>query len=325
MWSLWILCCFLLSAIPNLVFAGAKPFREDGKWGFVDPEDGRVLVRPQYEGLAAFDNSTYRAMYKGLYGVIDGNNQVIVPFRYSQLDREGSHYRACVAKYEKSQYVSEKFGKLDIPGKAKRSDTSCGILDLDGNELIPFEYIVLYESDVKGIFVAGKGRLKSSSYEYRPVRPENFENLRVGIIDIHNNELLPMEYDWVERVEGTRDGKTVVHARKGLRELRVELTETERKSGHPEERGILTRGKGSVSFRFPGGNELVFEDAFDYRNGYARVKKDGKWGYIDGKGNLVVEPKYDYAWDSDGMKAVVRFEDGSTRHVDMNGRVLEEP
>ena len=35
-----------------------------------------------------------------------------------------------------------------------------------------------------------------------------------------------------------------------------------------------------------------YEDAWSYRDGYAAVKKDGKWGYINSQaGKLVIEPK----------------------------------
>ena len=38
-----------------------------------------------------------------------------------------------------------------------------------------------------------------------------------------------------------------------------------------------------------------YEDAKNFSDGYAAVKKDGKWGYIDESGNVVVDFKYDWA------------------------------
>lgn len=39
--------------------------------------------------------------------------------------------------------------------------------------------------------------------------------------------------------------------------------------------------------------ECDYEDASSFQNSLAAVKKDGKWGYIDEEGNLVVEPKFE--------------------------------
>ena len=46
----------------------------------------------------------------------------------------------------------------------------------------------------------------------------------------------------------------------------------------------------------------VFLDAESFENGYAAVKTEKGWGYIDEKGNFAVEPKYTDAWavGSDG-------------------------
>lgn len=80
-------------------------------------------------------------------------------------------------------------------------------------------------------------------------------------------------------------------------------------------------------FRTTGGEtvmEPVFEDAWDFKNGYARVKKDGKWGFVAESGKVVVEPKYDYVWDFDGGRAKVRLDDGTVAFIDPAGKRLEE-
>ena len=41
--------------------------------------------------------------------------------------------------------------------------------------------------------------------------------------------------------------------------------------------------------------EPKFDDASDFSDGCAQVELDGKWGFIDTKGNFVIEPKFDYA------------------------------
>ena len=39
--------------------------------------------------------------------------------------------------------------------------------------------------------------------------------------------------------------------------------------------------------------DYIYDDATQQNEyGYAAIKKDGKWGSIDSKGNIVIEPKY---------------------------------
>lgn len=41
--------------------------------------------------------------------------------------------------------------------------------------------------------------------------------------------------------------------------------------------------------------EAEFEDAKSFQNGYAPIKKNGKWGYIDMNGNIVIRPVFQQA------------------------------
>ena len=47
-----------------------------------------------------------------------------------------------------------------------------------------------------------------------------------------------------------------------------------------------------------------YEEVGRFNDGYAPVKVDGKWGYINKTGEIVVEPKYDWAGISNEGVAV---------------------
>ena len=47
-----------------------------------------------------------------------------------------------------------------------------------------------------------------------------------------------------------------------------------------------------------------YEEVGRFNDGYAPVKADGKWGYINKTGEIVVEPKYDWAGISNEGVAV---------------------
>ncbi len=53
--------------------------------------------------------------------------------------------------------------------------------------------------------------------------------------------------------------------------------------------------------------EGQFEDVLDFQNGYAAVKEDGKWGFIDTTGKTVIDYKYDGAKSFSNNRACVRL------------------
>ncbi|WP_027624782.1 WG repeat-containing protein [Clostridium lundense] len=63
-----------------------------------------------------------------------------------------------------------------------------------------------------------------------------------------------------------------------------------------------------------------------FENGYAEIKKDGKYGFIDKKGQLVIETRFDRVWrgfNKEGF-AIVR-QDNKDGIIDKNGDFLIKP
>lgn len=78
--------------------------------------------------------------------------------------------------------------------------------------------------------------------------------------------------------------------------------------GFSEEMGIF-KSDGYYGFLNTRGKEAIkakYDEAKDFRNGYARVEKEDKYGYVDKKGKEVIPVQYDYAIGnySDGLFCV---------------------
>jgi outer membrane protein assembly factor BamD len=70
--------------------------------------------------------------------------------------------------------------------------------------------------------------------------------------------------------------------------------------------------------------EPQYEEALPFSDFLAAVKKDGKWGFINGEGKFVIEPRFENAFlFSDGAAAVE--ENGKWGFVNRSGKYLVQP
>ena len=68
--------------------------------------------------------------------------------------------------------------------------------------------------------------------------------------------------------------------------------------------------------------EARYDDAGPFSQGLAAVNIDGKWGYIDLNGNMVIDPVYKSAWAfHEGYARVLPF-DGPDQFIDRQGTAM---
>ena len=66
-----------------------------------------------------------------------------------------------------------------------------------------------------------------------------------------------------------------------------------------------------------------FDDARDFKEGFAAVQKGWQWGYINTKGEQIVECKFDGAGNFSEGFAVV-FKDGKCGYINTKGEQIVE-
>ena len=191
-----------------------------------------------------------------------------------------------------------------IFGKANKY----GVMKVSGEVLVDAEYDDLKEART-GIFIAKKGE-------------------KYGIIDINKQEKLPFEYSSISynkkadiyvaedsnfnssilnnNLETKITGILVeLNETKGYLKLRIndeykyynfKFEEKQETDIFPNRTLFLSKKDGKYGFVDKTGKvvvDYIYDDATEQNDyGFAGIKKDGKWGSIDIKGNVVQEPTY---------------------------------
>jgi len=147
-----------------------------------------------------------------------------------------------------------------------------------------------------------------------------------GFIDVKGQLVIPMRYDSVGSfscgLAQVKEGNRIHFIdKKGVKKLT--LSSYDYVGNFSEDLAIhYKHGKKSIGFMNTQGAiviPLIYEDAKDFHEGLAAVKKDGKYGYIDKTGKVIIPFIYDSADDFNDGKAKVRIGDREM-YIDKKGR-----
>ncbi len=299
--------------------------KKDGKFGIIDNE-GKLVIEPQYADIDILgqDNKSGFIVKNedGKYGIVDYSNNKILEQKYEAIQKVYGNDLYVVTLEGKQKLVNKEDADILTQGfdSIKQilssqenavifvKDSKCGVMNVNGEVLINAEYDDLKETKV-GTFIAKK----SDKY---------------GIIDINKTEKLPFEYASIiynekadiyitedsnfnsnilnNSLETKVSGILVeLNDNKGYLKMRIDdsykyynfkFEEKSEKDIFPNKTLFLSKNNGKYGYVDKTGNVLVdyiYDDAIEQNDyGYCAVKKDGKWGSIDSKGVVVQEPIY---------------------------------
>jgi len=211
---------------------------KDKKYGLLDA-DFNTLILPTYDKLISLEGRCFIACKNHLYGIIDLKESIILDFNYSDIFTTAYNSKAIVkdlnGKYfsfdfKKDLLISLPYNKI-LPASSnsykapsvgsfnqfksiincveieyedlemKRYKGKWGIINADGSIKIPNEYDYIDFLRNPQYFKVCKGDLQFR-IEEDDSRLIAF-NAKWGVVDINNNIIVPIEYDWVNELEAT--------------------------------------------------------------------------------------------------------------------------
>ena len=294
---------------------------KDNKKGLVN-STGNVIINNEYNNILALTDQ-YEDGYivennDNKYGIVGTNKKVIVPIEYEEI------------KNIKSQdnYIVKENGKLEI---YNASSSEKVIIDVDNAKDINNDNVIIEKSGKFGIInLSGEVKIEAKYDELSHIFANYYiakiDN-KYGIIDSEENQKVDFIYtniiyrkdtDFIEaEVENSIDSNLID------RNFDIKLT------------GIISEinvSKGYMKIRI--GNEykyynFKFEEKTNIQllkdNTLFLDKKDGKYGYINKDGIVVVNYIYDDAMEQNACGYSAIKKDGKWGAIDSTGKVIVEP
>ena len=296
---------------------------KDNKKGLVSIA-GTVIIPNEYEQISALTDS-YEDGYivknsDGKLGVIGTNKKILLPIQYNEIKNV----------YENNIYAVKEDSTLKLINT--KTDTEV-TLNYDDISEINDGYAIVKKSDKYGLItVTGEEKISpqydSLSYIYQNYYIAKKENT-YGIIDKDNSEKVEFKYNYISYVKDadilladTTSANTdlldsnfnvkltgvlsEINVNKGYLKIRensnyqyYNFKFEKKKNTEIFTTNTLFLAKKDGKFGYVDKNGVVvinyiYDDATEQNaSGFVAVKKDGKWGAINSKGQTVVEPKYE--------------------------------
>lgn len=256
------------------------------QFGFVD-QQGQEVIKPKFDYASSFKNGFSLIAIKGKYGVLSIRGALAIPPRYEDIKRQkNSLVKTHDGKKYEQALLSARGDLLIAPGTYDSIQHIIGgIYQIRKDHKVGY-----YNRNLESLFLP----IEYDSIIY--IRSQVFQvqyDGKWGLVNRQNEVIVPIIYN------------------------KLNFQET----------GLVRAISKSLDNYLVGdeGKVLVEPDAYqevnDFKEGLARVRKNGKYGYINQKGNLTIPIKYTQATDFyQGKARVIQGE--KIKIIDQSGKSL---
>lgn len=250
------------------------------------------LNSTSYEYVAAIHGGAVQVMREGLWGVAKSDGSLMIPCEYSRVSTFYSD-RAIVMQNEEIFAVDRNNNRIAL---LRAYAEAFGNFAEDRVPLL----INGRWTRATGEFILGAAAFEDIG-TYSGGYAAAKENGLWGVVDLASGWLVPAEYDEIIMDElGRCYAQGAVFTRKGdsvhMRIGNAQVGESYEDARPFSEEGFAAVKKnGKWGFIDAGGNmriDFIFDDALSFGQHLAAVKIDELWGYISLSGDVVIEPVF---------------------------------
>ena len=290
----------------------------DNKKGISD-NSGNIIAEPTYSDVQALTDR-YEDGYivknsKGLNGVINYNKKQTLDCKYSKIENIYGNEMYFVTENNNKEVIKS-------GGEIVVKNNFDSVNEINTN-------ITYKKSNKYGVMTtSGEIKLKPEFDDLKFLYNNKYiakKDGRYGVIDLDNNTIVNFDYDNIKYlsdegfIEADKENTTYlmntdfeikcqgivseINSKNKYIKIRVNdeykyynfrLEEKDIKDIYPANTLFLSKQNGKYGFVNKKGIVIVdyiYDDATEQNEyGYSAIKKDGKWGAIDSEGKIVVEP-----------------------------------
>lgn len=299
--------------------------KKDGKFGIVNDE-GKVIVENNYSDVTNLGNDDKAGFIvkneEGKSGIVSYSGSKLLDTKYDGIEKTYGNDMYVIKEGETQKLIdkdgkeilTEGFDKISSILKNKdngvifEKDKKYGVMKLTGEVTINPEYELLEEAK-DGTFVAKKegkygvidlSNAEKVEFKYLLVTYNPKADMYIAEDAEANSNLINSDFE--VKLTGILNE---LNEEKGYLKIRVnneykyynfKFEEKQAKDVLPSNTLFLSKKDGKYGYVDKDGTvvvEHIYDDAKEQNAcGFAAVKKDGKWGAIDSKGKVAIDTKY---------------------------------
>lgn len=298
---------------------------KDGKIGLLN-EEGQEILPNQYteiKGLGKDNKSGFIVKKEdGKYGIVDYANQTILEAKYEGIDKiyGNDMYvvkqagKQILVKKDGTEVLSVGYDEIkEILKNAENGiiyvkDGKYGIMRQNGEIAIPNEYEELKEAKSGTLIIkqGGKYGIMDMQKEiktqptYTSITYNEKANIYIAEKEDFSNDIIDATFTVKQSgvLTDLNEEKGYLELKQGEEYKYYNFKFEEKNITEIHTSNTLYKSKKDGKYGFVDKNgkviiDYIYDDATEQNiYGYSGIKKDGKWGAIDNKGNIVQEPTY---------------------------------
>ena len=293
---------------------------KNGQYGVTKNEN--QVLNNEYQSIHYDANNQILVIEKSKkYGVVNLEAKEILPMEYGQIDVTGNYL---YAKKDNEVIVYNKDGaKTNISANISilntnnenykiridnENESKYGVIDKDGKVLIEEKYnYIEYLND--NYFIVSN------------------ENGKLGILNDKGNEIVEINKDSIQRIENTELIQAALPENKVTqiydRTMKM-ICEMQNATINVEDDYIKVFNDGELKYFSKQGKELKNTEVYANNQLFVAMK-DNRYGFVDKNGNLVVDYQYEKAYEFNSYGFATVKKDGKWGAINEKGQEVVEP
>ena len=290
---------------------------KNGKAGIL--KNGQTIIENEYEDIEYDIENEIIILQKDVkQGVYDFEGNMILPIQYENITFAGQYINA---------YKDEEFQVFDINGILQNKESHKSIEKVNNGK-----YSITIDRDNKyGVIDANKNEILENKYSYIEYAFDDYFiitiNGKSGVVDGKNNIIIEPKKDIIQNIRGTNIIQ-IIDSKTNISEIynnKMEKVSTQNDARiYIKDDYIQIASLNNIEYFDFDGNKKETNEIFKENKIFSK-KQDGKWGYVDKDGNIVVDFKYDMATDVNKYGFAAVKNNNKWGVVDKDGIIIKEP